>query len=191
MKKIEIISALLGDVAIPLVGFLFWGWGFYFIALFFLFDLLFRTLFLKKRVSTLPDFSQRNKFLFKGFLYPFIEFVLIHCIVVVSFASMSIGDAFVDFLTYEDLGIQQGIVIIPLLFLNEVMKIRNEKKMGIPASVRTQILLNSQKVQVYRTVFWVILYLLVLFLNIPESILIIAFFIVLTVQPFVVFRNVN
>jgi len=191
VKKIEIISALLGDVAIPLVGFLFWGWGFYFIALFFLFDLLFRTLFLKKRVSTLPDFSQRNKFLFKGFLYPFIEFVLIHCIVVVSFASMSIGDAFVDFLTYEDLGIQQGIVIIPLLFLNEVMKIRNEKKMGIPASVRTQILLNSQKVQVYRTVFWVILYLLVLFLNIPESILIIAFFIVLTVQPFVVFRNVN
>ena len=191
MIKIEIISALLGDVAIPLVGFLFWGWGFYFIALFFLFDLLFRTLFLKKRVSTLPDFSQRNKFLFKGFLYPFIEFVLIHCIVVVSFASMSIGDAFVDFLTYEDLGIQQGIVIIPLLFLNEVMKIRNEKKMGIPASVRTQILLNSQKVQVYRTVFWVILYLLVLFLNIPESILIIAFFIVLTVQPFVVFRNVN
>jgi len=191
VKKIEIISALLGDVAIPLVGFLFWGWGFYFIALFFLFDLLFRTLFLKKRVSTLPDFSQRNKFLFKGFLYPFIEFVLIHCIVVVSFASMSIGDAFVDFLTYEDLGIQQGIVIIPLLFLNEVMKIRNEKKMGIPASVRTQILLNSQKVQVYRTVFWVILYLLVLFLNIPESILITAFFIVLTVQPFVVFRNVN
>ena len=191
MKKIEIISALLGDVAIPLVGFLFWGWGFYFIALFFLFDLLFRTLFLKKRVSTLPDFSQRNKFLFKGFLYPFIEFVLIHCIVVVSFSSLSIGDAFIDFLTYEDLGIQQGIVIIPLLFLNEVMKIRNEKKMGIPASVRTQILLNSQKVQVYRTVFWVILYLLVLFLNIPESILIIAFFIVLTVQPFVVFRNVN
>ncbi len=191
MKKIEIISALLGDVAIPLVGFLFWGWGFYFIALFFLFDLLFRTLFLKKRVSTLPDFSQRNKFLFKGFLYPFIEFVLIHCIVVVSFASMSIGDAFVDFLTYEDLGIQQGIVIIPLLFLNEVMKIRNEKKMGIPASVRTQILVNSQKVQMYRTVFWVILYLLVLFLNIPESILITAFFIVLTVQPFVVFRNVN
>jgi len=191
VKKIEIISALLGDVAIPLVGFLFWGWGFYFIALFFLFDLLFRTLFLKKRVSTLPDFSQRNKFLFKGFLYPFIEFVLIHCIVVVSFSSLSIGDAFIDFLTYEDLGIQQGIVIIPLLFLNEVMKIRNEKKMGIPASVRTQILLNSQKVQVYRTVFWVILYLLVLFLNIPESILIIAFFIVLTVQPFVVFRNVN
>ena len=191
MKKIVIISPLLGDVAIPLVGFLFWGWGFYFIALFFLFDLLFRTLFLKKRVSTLPDFSQRNKFLFKGFLYPFIEFVLIHCIVVVSFSSLSIGDAFIDFLTYEDLGIQQGIVIIPLLFLNEVMKIRNEKKMGIPASVRTQILLNSQKVQVYRTVFWVILYLLVLFLNIPESILIIAFFIVLTVQPFVVFRNVN
>ena len=191
MKKIEIISALLGDVAIPVVGFLFWDWGFYFIALFFLFDLLFRTLFLKKRVSALPDFSRRNKFLFKGFLYPFIEFVLIHCIVVVSFSSLSIGDAFIDFLTYEDLGIQQGIVIIPLLLLNEIMKIRNEKKMGVPASFRTQILLNGQKVQLYRTIFWVILYLLVLFLNIPETILITAFFIVLTVQPFVVFRNVH
>lgn len=191
MKKIEIISALLGDVAIPLVGFLFWDWGFYFIALFFLFDLLFRTLFLKKRVSSLPDFSLRNKFLFKGFLYPFIEFVLIHCIVVVSFSSLSIGDAFIDFLTYEDLGIQQGVVLIPLLLLNEIMKIRNEKKMGVPASVRAQLLLNNQKVQLYRIVFWVILYLLVLFLTIDESILITAFFIVLTVQPFVVFRNMN
>jgi len=191
VKKIEIISALLGDVAIPLVGFLFWDWGFYFIALFFLFDLLFRTLFLKKRISLLHEFSGRNRFLFKGFLYPFIEFVLIHCIVVVSFYSLSIGDAFIEFLTYEDLGIQQGIVLIPLLLLNEIMKIRNEKKMGVPASVRAQLLLNSQKVQLYRIVFWVILYLLVLFLTIDESILIAAFFVVLAVQPFAVFRNMN
>ncbi len=189
MRKIEIISALLGDVALPLLGFIFWDWGFYFIALFFLFDLLFKTLFIRKRLSVLLDFPKRNKFLFKSFLFPFFELILIHCIVLVAFPGIQIGGAFIDFLTYEDLGIQQGIVLIPLLFLNEIMKIRNEKKMGTPASVRTSVLLNMQKVQFYRLIFWVFLYFLVLFLIVDEVILISAFFILLSVQPFLVFRK--
>ncbi|MDA7761763.1 hypothetical protein N8927_01035 [Crocinitomicaceae bacterium] len=191
MKKIEIFSALLGDVALPLIGFLFWDWGFYFISLFFLFDLLFRTLFIKRRLKPIDELKNRRAIIFKAFLFTFLEVILIHCIVVGAFPHTNIGDSFIYFLTYEEMGIAQGVVLLPLLLLNEVMKIRNENKMGIPYSVRAQVLSNNQDLQRYRILMWVLIYLLVLFFPIPEIFLIMAFFIFLTAQPFLVFRNIK
>lgn len=191
MKKIEIFSALLGDVALPLIGFLFWDWGFYFISLFFLFDLLFRTLFIKRRLKPIDKLKNRRAIIFKAFLFTFLEVILIHCIVVGAFPHTNIGDSFIYFLTYEEMGIAQGVVLLPLLLLNEVMKIRNENKMGIPYSVRAQVLSNNQDLQRYRILMWVLIYLLVLFFPVPEIFLIMAFFIFLTAQPFLVFRNIK
>ena len=191
MKKIEIFSALLGDVALPLIGFLFWDWGFYFISLFFLFDLLFRTLFIKRRLKPIDELKNRRAIIFKAFLFTFLEVILIHCIVVGAFPHTNIGDSFIYFLTYEEMGIAQGVVLLPLLLLNEVMKIRNENKMGIPYSIRAQVLSNNQDLQRYRILMWVLIYLLVLFFPIPEIFLIMVFFIFLTAQPFLVFRNIK
>ena len=191
MKKIEIISALLGDVALPLAGFLFWDWGFYFISLFFLFDLIFRTLFLRRRLNLLNELKNRNRILFRGFLYSFIEVLLIHFIVVSVFVHLKIGDSFLAFLTYEELGIPQGAVLLPLLLLNEFMKIRNENKIGVPYSVRAQIILKTQNLQQYRLLLWVVLYLWSLFFYMNETILITAFFAFFIVQPFLIFRNIN
>ncbi len=191
MKKIEVISALLGDVALPLIGFLFWDWGFYFISLFFLFDLIFRTLFIKRRLKPIDELKNRNTIIFKAFLFTFLEVILIHCIVVGAFPHTNVGDSFIYFLTYEEMGIAQGVVLLPLLLLNEVMKIRNENKMGIPYSIRAQVLSNNQDLQRYRILMWVLIYILVLFFPIPEIFLIMAFFIFLTAQPFLVFRNIK
>ena len=191
MKKIEIISSLLGDVALPLIGFLFWDWGFYFIALFFLFDLIFRAFFLKKRLSPLVDMEGRNKILFYSFLFSFIEVLMIHFIAIRAFPSVHVGDAFVSFLSYEELGIAQGVVLLPLLFLNEWMRIRNENKIGVPHAVRIQIIFNSQKVQRYRMVLWLVMCLAVLFFPANELVLIGSFFLFFIAQPFLVFRNIN
>lgn len=191
MKKIEVISALLGDVALPLIGFLFWDWGFYFISLFFLFDLIFRTLFIKRRLKPIDELKNRNIIIFKAFLFTFLEVILIHCIVVGAFPHTNVGDSFIYFLTYEEMGIAQGVVLLPLLLLNEAMKIRNENKMGIPYSIRAQVLSNNQDLQRYRILMWVLIYILVLFFPIPEIFLIMAFFIFLTAQPFLVFRNIK
>ena len=191
MKKIEIISSLLGDVAIPLMGFLFWDWGFYFIALFFLFDLIFKTFFLRKRLSALEEMRGKNKFLLYSFLFSLFEVLMIHFIVIGAFPSMNIGDAFIDFLSYEELGIAQGVVLLPLLFLNEWMRIRNENKIAVSRTVRIQIIFNSQRVQVYRLILWLAMGLAVLFLSVNELVLIITFFLFFIAQPFLVFRNVN
>ena len=78
MKKIEITSALFGDVALPIAGFLFWDWGFYFIALFFLFDISFRSIFLNKRVKLLPSMEIENRFVLKGVLLTVFEIFALH-----------------------------------------------------------------------------------------------------------------
>ena len=96
-----------------------------------------------------------------------------------------------DFLTYKDMGIQQGIVLLPLLLFSELMKIRNENKMGVPHVVRSQIIINSQNVQRYRIVLWIVVYLFVLFLPVNELALIIVFFLFFIAQPFLVFRNIK
>ncbi len=191
MKKIEIISALLGDVALPLAGFLFWDWGFYFISLFFLFDLFFRTLFLRRRLTPLNELKNRNRILFRGFIYSFIEILLIHCIVISVFVHLKISDSFLAFIAYEELGIPQGAVLLPLLLLNEFMKIRNENKIGVPYPIRAQIILKTQNLQQYRLLLWVVLYLWSLFFYMNETILITAFFAFFIVQPFLIFRNIN
>tara|TARA_B100001287_G_C22629336_1_gene504246 strand:- start:412 stop:987 length:576 start_codon:yes stop_codon:yes gene_type:complete len=191
LKKIEIISALLGDVALPLLGFLFWDWGFYFIVLFFLFDLIFKTFFLKKRLVILEEIKGRNRILFYAFLFLFVEVAVIHLIVIGAFPNMRIVDSLIDFLSYKELGIAQGVVLIPLLFLNEWMKIRNENKLGVPHPVRVKIILNGQQVQRYRLILWISVSLMVLFFPVRELLLIIIFFLFLVVQPFLVFRNIN
>jgi hypothetical protein len=191
VKKFEIISALLGDVALPLAGFLFWDWGFYFISLFFLFDLFFRTLFLRRRLTPLNELKNRNRILFRGFIYSFIEILLIHCIVISVFVHLKISDSFLAFIAYEELGIPQGAVLLPLLLLNEFMKIRNENKIGVPYPVRAQIILKTQNLQQYRLLLWVLLYLWSLFFYMNETILITAFFAFFIVQPFLIFRNIK
>jgi len=176
---------------LPLLGFLFWDWGFYFIVLFFLFDLIFKTFFLKKRLVILEEIKGRNRILFYAFLFLFVEVAVIHLIVIGAFPNMRIVDSLIDFLSYKELGIAQGVVLIPLLFLNEWMKIRNENKLGVPHPVRVKIILNGQQVQRYRLILWISVSLMVLFFPVRELLLIIIFFLFLVVQPFLVFRNIN
>ena len=46
MKKAQLISEILGDCLLPLLGFLWWGWDLYFILLYLLFDYTIRLGFL-------------------------------------------------------------------------------------------------------------------------------------------------
>ena len=116
---------------------------------------------------------------------------MIHFIVIGAFPSINIGDSFIEFLSYEELGVAQGIVLLPLLFLNEWMRIRNENKIGVPHVVRSQVIFNGQRVQRYRLILWLAMSLTVLFFPVNELLLIIAFFLFFIIQPFLVFRNIN
>lgn len=191
MKKVEIFSAIIGDAALPLLGFLFWDWGFYFIVLYFLFDIFIRALYLIKRVKLLPAIDLNYRFSLLGVFLTIIEICLLHLLVYFSLSPVSLFQEFWLFLSYEELGIAQGIVLLPLLFLNEIIKIRNEIKMKSPQNLRYEILKRSQHFQFYRMIIWSILLLCTNFITFPESLLVALLIGTLCIQPFYVFRNIS
>lgn len=191
MKKIEITSALFGDVALPLAGFLFWDWGFYFIALFFLFDISFRSIFLNKRVKLLPSMEIENRFVLKGVLLTVFEIFALHILVILSIPSIDFVSEFWSFLTYKEIGVAQGVVLLPLLILNEFMRIRNEQKMKVPQNVRFEIMRSGQKVQFFRVLLWCVFMGLTLLIPFPETALVLIFIAALSIQPFWIYRNIS
>lgn len=191
MKKIEITSAILGDAVLPLVGFLFWDWGFYFIILFFLFDLVIRTLFLNKRIGLLPSIILPKAFLLKGIGLVVLEVVILHLLVYLSLNSISFPTEIWGFLSYEELGFAQGIILLPLLFLNEVIRIRNEKKLGTSQNVRFEILWNYQLSGLFRILFWSFLLILTFLFSISEITLVSILILTLCIQPFWIYRNIS
>lgn len=191
MKKIEITSALIGDVALPLAGFFFWDWGFYFIALFFLFDISFRSIFLNKRVKLLPSMVFENRFVFKGVLLTVFEILALHILVILSISSIDFVSEFWSFLTYQEIGVAQGVVLLPLLILNEFMRIRNEQKMKVPQHVRFDIMINSQKIQLFRVLLWCLFMGLTMLIPFHETALVLIFIATLSIQPFWIYRNIS
>ena len=191
MKRIEIIGALFGDVALPLLGFLFWDWGFYFIVLFFVFDNVIRSIFLSKRVKNLPSMNVNRRFALKGISITFLELCLLHLLVFLTLAPIEFFQEIWAFLSYEELGIAQGVLLIPLLVFNELFRIRNEMKANVPQNVRFEILKSSQYFQFGRLILWCIFIVGASFLDIKESVLVVVLIATLCVQPFYVFRNIS
>ena len=73
MNRIEKISSLIGDVALPLFGYFFWNWNFYFILLFFMLDQLARVIFLPQRLKLIETSSRsESRIYFVGSLCGFI-----------------------------------------------------------------------------------------------------------------------
>ena len=191
MKRIEIIGALFGDAALPLLGFLFWDWGFYFIVLFFVFDNVIRSIFLNKRVKNLPSMNVNRHFALKGISITFLELCLLHLLVFLTLAPIEFFQEIWAFLSYEELGIAQGVLLIPLLVFNELFRIRNEMKANVPQNVRFEILKSSQYFQFGRLILWCIFIVGASFLDIKESVLVVVLIATLCVQPFYVFRNIS
>jgi hypothetical protein len=191
LKRIEIIGALFGDVALPLLGFLFWDWGFYFIVLFFVFDNVIRSIFLNKRVKNLPSMNVNRRFALKGISITFLELCLLHLLVFLTLAPIEFFKEIWAFLSYEELGIAQGVLLIPLLVFNELFRIRNEMKAKVPQNVRFEILKSSQYFQFGRLILWCIFIVGASFLDIKESVLVVVLIATLCVQPFYVFRNIS
>lgn len=191
MKKVEIIGALLGDVALPLVGFLFWDWGFYFIVLFFLFDIVFRSFFIGKRITLLPSMDIGGAFVVKSIALVIIEVFLLHVLIYFSLSPFDFFTELWGFLSYRELGIAQGLVLLPLLVLNEVLRIRNEKKLNTSQNLRFELLKNNQYAQFFRILLWLLFIAFSLLFSFQENLLVSLFILTLCIQPFWIYRNIQ
>jgi hypothetical protein len=131
-KQSASIIQFVGELAIPLLGYFLWDWSLLFILLFYLIENLFYSFYriktireIKKLVLKKSHFRDRQS-LIKSFLLWLIECVLIHVFILVIQPNQSISKEWIHFLMYEDLGIPQGIILLPLLYFSYRMKMKQD-----------------------------------------------------------------
>jgi hypothetical protein len=119
LAQVRIIQAF-ADLAIPLLGYFFWNWDFYFILLFYMLDY---------KIFCVFSFVKSYKIIqYKGLQYKFPFFNLLSSIVLILIGFVAIIPALYridptfdlmkntwEFVSYEEMGIAQGIILIPLL----------------------------------------------------------------------------
>ena len=185
MNRIEKISTLIGDVALPLMGYFLWNWNLYFILLFFLLDQLARVVLLPWRMK-LTDLSnaEKRKQLLKASFLLLTEVIIIHSVIYFQSPSIEFGEEFGRFFHYKDMGIEQGYLLLPLVFLGEWMRINNELKMNIVGQKQKSLLAKSLKNAFVRISFFALILGVLYFVFIPEWLIVFPFLAVITLLVF-------
>lgn len=147
-RKLLIIQ-IVSELAIPLIGYFFWDWTLFFILIFYILENLFlyyfrietlrqvKTVIFKSKVGT--DYKQ----LLISFGFWIQEFILIHLFISTINTNLSIGHEWYNFIMYEELGIPQGIVLIPLMIFASRMKMKQDiplilKKINHPDELKNK-----------------------------------------------------
>lgn len=176
MNNQEKIALILGDVALPLIGFLFWNWGFYFIALYFIADQLTKQIFLFFRFKNINlSASFKAILLSKSYILFFVQVLIIILINYQITSDFNPVKGLVSFLTYKDMGVQQGVILIPLLIFAEWMKLKADRKLNLSDEIKQKkINDNLQLSQIHLAAIGFILG-IINFLVLPESIIVYIF----------------
>lgn len=131
---------LAGDALIPLCGFFLWDWSLYFILLFYFIDMFADEVILHLKSNKIVK-SQGSEYKSSWLKYGIISLVsFAFSIILIHFSMMFIEDNIdfkveaLAFWNYEEMGMKQGILLIPLVFLVGLMQYRME--FLLPAAYR-------------------------------------------------------
>ena len=131
-KQTVFIIQLIGELAIPLLGYFLWDWSLLFILLFYLIENLFFSFFRIETVREIKklvlkkDQPRDLKLQFKSLYLWVIECVLVHLFILVIYQNLSATKEWIHFFMYQDLGIPQGIILLPLLYFASRMKMKQD-----------------------------------------------------------------
>lgn len=112
---------LVSDAAIPLLGYFFWDWNLYFILLFYAFDLLAReviTHLKSKNIAEAQKLNVTQKWQKNGAISTGLVIIVlggIHAAMWFISPGIEFQNEFIAFWEYEELGIQQGYILLPLV----------------------------------------------------------------------------
>jgi hypothetical protein len=120
---------LVGDALIPLAGALFFDWGLYFILLYYFLELIAQEVIIQLKSKKIADYNGKAhafpvKHTVLSVLFLFVGIGLVHVAVYVIHPTIHFPTELVEFLTYEEMGIQQGILLLPLIAFAEYQQYR-------------------------------------------------------------------
>ena len=126
-KYIQIV----GDAVIPLLGLFLWDWSLYFILLFYFLDILVNELIVHLKSRRIVRFHQLKAPVKIWGLYGFlsaavltITFLMLHFAMRFIVPEINFSEELVAFWNYEEMGIKQGYVLVPLVLLVGVQQYR-------------------------------------------------------------------
>ena len=131
-KQTVFIIQLIGELAIPLLGYFLWDWSLLFILLFYLIENLFFSFFRIETVREIKKLVLKKdqpsdlKLQFKSLYLWVIECVLVHLFILVIYQNLSVTNEWIHFFMYQDLGVPQGIILLPLLYFASRMKMKQD-----------------------------------------------------------------
>jgi hypothetical protein len=196
-QRLFLIQTLL-EAIIPVIGYFEWGWDLSFILLFYLLDALLAFGILlakgKKRLSHSNNASERTLFAKQS-----VSGLLLFAVAIAGIAlsitflqpELDWWKRIVHFLTYEEWGIQQGYILVPLVVLNGVMVYRQQFLMTAryrtlemraitrPFLVQGFVLLGAAGILLGTTAL----------IQFPEELLIAAFVLGISAYRFLVIRS--
>lgn len=116
------IIQVAGDALIPLAGYFWWEWNLYYILLFYLLDYISNEIFLHVKSKKIQSTQNTPPIIWiKNAIIS--SFLLLFSVLCVHFAMLFISpgiqftDELLRFWKYKDLGMEQGYILVPLIFL--------------------------------------------------------------------------
>jgi hypothetical protein len=147
-KRTSIIIQLIGELAIPLLGYFFWDWSLFFILLFYVIENLFYLFFRIETVREVKKLVLRQSqpcdinTLIKSLFLWLLEGILIHVLFLLMHPNQSIYEEWIRFFMYQDLGIPQGFILLPLLYFTSRLKMKQDVLLFVK-SLKTNDLVNK------------------------------------------------
>jgi predicted histidine transporter YuiF (NhaC family) len=127
------------EAAIPLAGFFAWNWSLYFILLFYIIDLLAGEITMHLKARAIAKYQGTGKEWLRYALIGTGLFIVvligIHVMIALYHPDIQFFKELAAFWTYEEMGMQQGYLLTPLVFLLSFQQFRFE--FMLPARYRT------------------------------------------------------
>ncbi len=121
------------EASIPLLGFFFWDWSLYFILLFYFIDLFAAEVIMHLKSRKIVDYSSTNegrkKWVMRGAFslsLLLLGVFIIHLSMLYIQEGIVFSDEVIAFWNYEDMGIKQGYLFVPLVLLLSYQQYRME-----------------------------------------------------------------
>lgn len=124
MLQRQLYIRLLSNLVIPVLGFWIWDWSLYFILLFYILDLLSNEVVLYLKIKKIKSIRKEPFLKVPSKIYGLVSTLFLILII----AQMNLGIALLypgfdfqqeiwGFLSYKELGISQGLVLLPLIVM--------------------------------------------------------------------------
>jgi hypothetical protein len=156
---------ILADAVIPLLGFFAWNWSVYFIFLFYILDLIAREVILHLKARKIIDFQKMPTSGYLehscfGLILAIGIVLLMHLVAWVLDPKIEFIQEISSFLTYTEMGIQQGFILIPLVALAAFMQYKAD--FVLPEMFRKMALQDLLKQHINSSLYLVLLGLFIL-----------------------------